>query len=205
MIKNIVFDMGQVLIHWTPKQFVSLLKLSEEDTQLVERELFRNVEWVKLDRGTIAEEDAVSSVCQRLPEHLHDGVRQLVTGWWKWPLAPMEGMAELIRELRSLGYGIYLLSNASSRLHEYFHRIPGSECFDGMVVSGDLKLLKPQKEIYHALYTQLDLAPEQCLFVDDMPANVEGAMLTGMNGFVFYGDTARLRRELRTMGIMVSE
>lgn len=203
MIRNIVFDMGQVLIHWTAPQMTALLELPEADAHLVERELFRSVEWVRLDRGTISEEDAIVSVCQRLPEHLHEGVGRLVTGWWKWPLVPMEGMAELIGELKSKGYGIYLLSNASGRLHEYFHRIPGAEYFDGKVVSADLRLLKPQKEIYCALYTQFGLNPEECVFIDDQPANVDGAMLTGMNGLVFYGDVARLRRELCAMGIPV--
>ena len=205
MIKNIVFDMGQVLIHWSPRQFTSLLELSEQDAQMVERELFRSVEWVRLDRGTIEEENAIHSVCKRLPEHLHDSVRRLITGWWEWPLQPMGGMAELVRELKDLGYGIYLLSNASGALHGYFHRIPGAEYFDGKVVSADLKLLKPQAEIYQALYARFGLNPEECVFIDDVPANIDGAMMTGMQGLVFYGDVVRLRRELRAMGIMVSE
>ena len=201
MIRNIIFDMGQVLIHWTPAQMTALLNLPEADARLVERELFRGVEWVRLDRGTITEECAAASVCQRLPEHLHEGVRQLIAGWWKWPLVPVDGMAELIAELKSKGYGIYLLSNASGRLHEYFHRIPGAEYFDGKVVSADLRLLKPQKEIYDALYAQFHLNPEECVFIDDQPANVDGAMLTGMNGLVFHGDVIRLRRELCALGI----
>ena len=204
MIRNIIFDMGQVLIHWTPAQMTALLELPEEDARLVERELFRNVEWVRLDRGTVTEDQAADSVCRRLPQHLHDGVRRLTAGWWKWPLIPMEGMAELVAELKAMGYGIYLLSNASIRLHEYFHRIPGAQYFDGKVVSADHKLLKPQAEIYRTLYAKYDLNPEECVFIDDAPANAEGAMLTGMQAIVFHGDTARLRQELRAMGIMVS-
>ena len=205
MIKNIVFDMGQVLIRWTPQLMTSYLDLPDEDAAMVEKELFRNVEWVQLDRGVISEEDAVCSVCKRLPEHLHEGVGRLVTGWWKWPLIPVDGMAELVRELKSMGYGIYLLSNASSHLHEYFHRIPGSECFEGKVVSADLKLLKPQAEIFHTLYQKFDLNPAECVFIDDAPANAEGAIMTGMQSIVFHGDVSRLRQELRALEIMVSE
>ena len=205
MIKNIVFDMGQVLIHWAPQHFTDLLELSREDASLVQRELFRSVEWVQLDRGTISEENAIASVCRRLPEHLHSSVEQVVTGWWKWPLVPVEGMGALIRELKDMGYGIYLLSNASSRLHEYFHRIPGAECFEGKVVSADWKLLKPQAEIYQTLYSNFRLDPAECVFIDDVPANIDGAMMTGMKGLVFYGDVVRLRRELRSLGIEVSE
>ena len=205
MIKNIVFDMGQVLIHWSPQLMTSFLNLPKEDAQLIERELFRNVEWVQLDHGIITEDQAIKSVCRRLPEHLHEGVRQLVSGWWNWPLVPVEGMAELVKELKSLGFGIYLLSNASLRLHEYFHRVPCSECFDGKLVSADLKLLKPQAEIYQALYSRFNLNPAESLFIDDSPANAAGAIRTGMQSLVFLGDIPRLRRELRAMGIMVSE
>ena len=205
MIKNIVFDMGQVLIRWTPQLMASYLELPDGDAAMVEKELFRNVEWVQLDHGVISEEDAIASVCKRLPEHLHEGVERLVTGWWKWPLVPVDGMAELVRELKSMGYGIYLLSNASSHLHEYFHRIPGSECFEGKVVSADLKLLKPQAEIFHTLYQKFDLNPAECMFIDDAPANAEGAIMTGMQSIVFHGDVSRLRQELRAMEIMVSE
>lgn len=204
MIRNIIFDMGQVLIRWTPTQIASLLELPAKDVQMVERELLRSVEWILLDRGTITEADAVESVCARLPEHLHDGVRQLVTGWWNWPLVPVDGMAQLVRELKSMGYGIYLLSNASSRLHEFFNRIPGAECFDGKLVSADHGLLKPQSEIYWTLYAQFALNPAECVFVDDLPSNVDGAMLTGMTGLVFHGDVSRLRRELRALGVGVS-
>ena len=204
MIKNVVFDMGQVLIRWTPEHIVSHLELEERDARMIICELFRSVEWVRLDRGTISEEDAITSVCARLPHHLHESVYEIVTGWWKWPLVPVNGVAQLIEELKLSGYNIYLLSNASSRLHEYFDRIPGSQYFDGTIVSADLKILKPQQDIYHALYEKFGLLPEECVFVDDIPANIDGAMLTGMAGVVFHGDVTRLRQELRCLGITVS-
>lgn len=201
MIQNLVFDMGQVLIRWQPELLIAHMALPEADKQTVLREVFRNVEWVRLDRGTIREEDALESICRRLPERLHPAARQLVLGWWQRPLIPVPGMAELIRELKEAGYGIYLLSNASLRLRDYFSRIPGSEYFDGLLVSAEWKLLKPQHEIYEAFCRAFSLAPESCFFVDDLPANVEGAMVTGMRGAVFHGDVPRLRRELQAAGI----
>ena len=201
MIQNLVFDMGQVLIRWQPELLIAHMALPEADRQMVLREVFRNVEWVRLDRGTIREEDALESICRRLPERLHPAARQLVLGWWQRPLIPVPGMAELIRELKEAGYGIYLLSNASLRLREYFPEIPGYEYFDGLLVSAEWKLLKPQHEIYEAFCRTFSLAPESCFFVDDLPANVEGAMVAGMQGAVFHGDVPRLRRELQTAGI----
>lgn len=201
MIKNVIFDMGQVLIHWTPELYLSAYDLSQEDRELLRQELFRSVEWVALDHGTISEEDALDAICCRVPRKLHGVVEELVTGWWRQPMHPMEGMAELIARLKAKGYGIYLLSNAGLPLRRYFRWIPGSEYFDGIMVSSEEKLLKPQHEIFRALFQRFDLKPEECFFVDDSPANVEGAACCGMTGTVFRGDVNRLQRDMMNAGM----
>lgn len=201
MIRNIVFDMGQVLIHWRPQPLIKPFGLQEEEEQLLLRELFQSVEWVQMDHGTISFEQAIAQVSSRLPESLRMPVEQIIQGWWERPLVPMENMAELVSDLKKEGYGVYLLSNASLPLREYFHRIPGSEFFDGIMVSAEEKLLKPQHEIYQRLYEKFALNPAECVFIDDAPANVEGAVCTGMAGIIFRGDADRLRRELRAMGV----
>lgn len=201
MIRNIIFDMGQVLIRWDPEKMLEEYALAPEDMQLLNTELFKGVEWIQQDRGILGEQEVAGRVCARLPERLHDPVRTLVYGWHRRHLTPMPDMAELVRELKAAGYGIYLLSNASTALREYFPRIPGSECFEKLMVSAEEKLLKPQHEIYERLYASFGLNPAECWFIDDSPANVEGAILTGMNGTIFRGDVARLRRELKQAGI----
>ena len=205
MIRNIVFDMGGVLIAWSPELLLSRLSLSEEDAALLLREVFWETEWVMLDRGSLHEPEAFERVARRLPGRLHAAARHCIFDWWKDPFVPTEGMAALIAELKALGCGVYLLSNATSRLHEYFPRIPGSEHFDGKLVSADRLLLKPQREIYEKLYESFSLRPEECFFVDDNPMNVEAAGRTGMRGAVFFNDIARLRRALREAGVPVSE
>lgn len=204
MIRNLIFDMGGVLIAWNPYRIAARLGLWENDMQLLRREVFSSVEWVCLDRGTLSEEEALQRFRARIPEQLHGAAERCVY-WWKEELWPVEGMAELIGELDGLGYGIYLLSNATSALHAYFPRIPGSEHFRGMLVSADWKLLKPQREIYEKLFSEFSLNPAESLFIDDSPSNVEGGIRCGMDGLVFYQDTARLRRELRSRGIPVRE
>ena len=204
MIKNIVFDMGGVLIEWNPARIITRLELPEEDGQLLRREVFSAVEWVMLDRGSLTEDEAMARMNARLPQRLHAAVERCVY-WWKEELWPVAGMAELIAELKGLGYGIYLLSNATSALHEYFSRIPGSEHFKGMLVSADWKLLKPQREIYEKLFFELGLERSECLFVDDYAPNIEGAHMAGMDGLVFYKDMALLRRRMREKGVPVEE
>lgn len=200
MIRNIVFDMGNVLIHWQPALFLERENIPEEDRPLLLREVFGSVEWVQLDRGSVSPEEGIASMCRRLPSRLHGLARELTLGWWKRNLLPVEGMAELIRELKGLHYGIYLLSNAKIDLPLYFDRIPGSECFDGRIVSADWKMLKPQPEIYETLLREFGLKAEECFFIDDLSTNVEGAWRAGLNGAVFFGDLPRLRRELNAAG-----
>lgn len=203
MIKNIVFDMGQVLIHWEPKALCARMGLNMADSALLEKELFVSPYWVMLDRGTISEDEVIAAVSRKLPEKFAPAIDQLVHGWWKRPLTPMEGMADLIKELKENGYGIYLLSNANLKLREYFSRIPGAKYFDGLLVSAEEKLLKPEQEIYQCLYNRFSLNPEECFFVDDNPANVEAAMRSGMQSVVFYADAERLRRDMDEAGIRV--
>lgn len=202
MIRNVIFDMGQVLIRWAPRTILETFALTEEEKNLLVRELFGDVEWVQLDHGTISFDEAVERVCRRLPEKLHYPVEQSVKNWWNRRLIPVEGMADVVRQVKEAGCGIYLLSNAGITLREYFPRIPGSEYFDGLMISAEEKLLKPQHEIYYRLYDRFGLKPEECLFIDDSPANIEGAACTGMDGIVFRGDASRLLERLKQRNIL---
>ena len=127
MIKNIVFDMGGVLIVWDPVKMLRQLHLSREDEALLNRELLQNPIWTEADAGLHTEEQLAQTACDHLPERLHQSVWALVQ-WYKWFLTPMPGMADLVRELKENGYRIYLLSNAETNLRGYFPMIPGSEC-----------------------------------------------------------------------------
>lgn len=202
MIQNIVFDMGNVLIHWSPECFMERMGIPEADRQLLLEEVFGSAEWIQMDRGTLSFEDGIAAMCRRLPERLHGVTRELNLHWWKDHLLPVEGMADLVRELKKMGYGIYLLSNAKLDLPQYFDRIPGSECFDGRVVSADWKLLKPQPELYQVLFREFGLKAEECFFTDDLNINIEAAFLVGMSGAVFRG-VASLRRALIQAGVPV--
>jgi putative hydrolase of the HAD superfamily len=203
MITNIVFDMGNTLIYWDPSYIAGMEKVPAEEADYFIREMFWGKEWTALDHGTIEDEAAIASINKRLPRHLQPAVRNIVTNWWRNPLLPVPGMEELVRELKAEGYGIYLLSNASLHLHDYFHLLPAHECFDGVIVSADWKQVKPSHELYEIFYRKCSVNPAECIFIDDLPLNVDGALITGMDGIIFHNDTARLRRELKEAGVRV--
>lgn len=204
MIKNIVFDMGNVVIRFDPAAFIDRFGVSAEERDMLLREVFRSPEWVMMDRGTLTDEQCADILCPRLPEHLRDIARKLIA-FWDRPILETEGICPLIEELKGLGYGIYLLSNASCRQPDYWQRVPASRFFDGTLISYSVKLVKPMPEIYEKFFETFSLRREECFFIDDSPANVEAALYVGMPATVFHNDTARLRRELRAAGVMVRE
>lgn len=204
MIKNILFDMGQVLIRFDQKFFIQRLGIEDADMELLLREVYRSVEWVQMDRGSLREEEAFERIRARLPERLHDAAWKLVIMWDR-PILEIDGMYELVEELKELGYRVYLLSNASVRQHEYWPRIPASKFFDGKLISADVHVIKPQPEIYRLCLEKFNLKAEECFFIDDAPANIEGALQCGIPGAVFHGDAALLRHQLRAAGVPVKE
>ena len=204
MIKHILFDMGQVLIRFDRDYFMARLGVPSEDRPLLMREVFLSVEWVQMDRGTVCEPEALRRICNRIPERLHGAADKLVSMWDR-PILPIDGMYELIEELKQKGYGIYLLSNASLRQHDYWPRIPASRFFDGTIISADEKVMKPHPDYYRRAMEKFSLVPEECFFIDDVPANIEGALYCGIPGTVFHNDVALLRRQLRAAGVDVTE
>ena len=204
MIRNIVFDMGQVLLRFEPLLFMERLGVQGEDRELLHREVFKSLEWARMDRGSLTDAEAAEIICRRVPGRLHEAVEKLVS-FWDRPILEIEGSFALVEELKALGYKIFLLSNASLRQHDYWPRVPASRFFDGTLISADVKLVKPQPEIYRLLFERFSLKPEECFFIDDAIGNVEGAFYCGMPGAVFHGDYREIRQKLREAGVPVKE
>ena len=201
-IKDVVFDMGQVLIRFDREAIIGRLGLGPEDEKTLMREVFLSKEWELMDWGDITDEQAAESICARLPARLHEPVRRIVLHWDE-PIEPMPGMAELVAELKEAGYGVYLLSTASHRQPKYWPRVPGAELFDGGVVSAGIGYVKPERQMYETLLERYGLKAEECFFVDDTPLNVVGAMRCGMDGAIFHGEVAELRLHMRESGIKI--
>lgn len=202
MIKNIVFDMGNVLICYDARKYTQKYVEDYENAKLLYREIFCSTEWVKMDRGVMTGEEAIASIQKRVPQSLHSMVKQLILEWHT-EIPPFKEMEELVRELKEKGYCIYLLSNTSSRFHEFRVNISALKYFDGEFISADCGLLKPDLEIFQAFYRQYGLNPRECFFIDDMAANIEAAEITGMKGYVYYMDMDMLKQAMRNAGICI--
>lgn len=204
MIKNVVFDMGGVLIRFDAEHYTTRFVPDPADYELMRRELFRSIEWVWMDRGTITDDEVVAAVCARLPERLHQAVRDILDNWHQ-DIPPLDGVYDLVKELKGKGYRIYLLSNTCTRYHEFRKNIPALEFFDGEFVSCDFHFVKPEPGIYLRFLEYFHLRPEECVFIDDDPRNIEGAVRCGMGGVIYHGDPAHLRLRLRELGVDADE
>lgn len=199
MIKNIVFDMGKVLLDYDPVLVCRQFTDRQEEINMIEKELFGAEEWTLLDRGAISEEEALERVSKRLPDdHMRELAGFSLKHWHEYNISPMEGMEELVRELKEKGFHIYLCSNASLRFWAFEQRIPGIGYFDGLLVSAEEKCLKPEREIYERLFEKFQILPEESFFIDDIQANIDGAAQCGMAGHCFADrDVKKLREKLR--------
>ncbi|MCD8082029.1 MAG: HAD family phosphatase [Clostridiales bacterium] len=198
MIKNMVFDMGNVLIRYDAARVCDVFVRDEAAKERIRTAIFLSPEWVYLDMGVMEEEEALEKMVSRLSsEREKEDARQCFYHWHEYNMWPVEEMGDLVKELKERGYQIYLCSNASLRLWKCYKTvIPGIEWFDGIMFSASEKCIKPQKEIYERLFERFRLKPEECFFIDDLRLNIDGAAACGMKGYCFDGDLKRLRETL---------
>ena len=194
-IRNIVLDMGGVLMDWNPEKISHALCDDPDDAALLAHTVFDSREWGWADAGAICEETVAWTAKLKLPERLHDLADVFALHWFD-VFEPLPAMGELVRELKSRGFGVYLLSNASPSFQTYRVRIPAIEEFDGVLVSCFEHVVKPEAAIYLLLCERYGLVPAECLFVDDMQRNVVGAERAGMQGYLYDGDVEALRRHI---------
>lgn len=201
MIKNIIFDMGGVLIDYNPEKTLYGM-FDKETADILLKEIYRNPLWSDKDRGIIAPAEIMQLVKNSIPEEVFEKTCEMVDNFYPY-MPPFENMCGFVETLKAKGYGIYLLSNASSDFHERRSGIPALSYFDGVIISADHKLLKPEKEIYEKLYETFSLKPEECFFIDDVQANIDGAKATGMDGHCYcHGNLDILIRDMQERNII---
>ena len=187
MIKNIVLDMGNVLLDYNPEFVLSQFCTSDEEKEIIYKELFRGPEWALGDKGEIKDKDRFDLVKGRVPEKYHEALRNCADHW-DICMTPLQGAREFCEYIKNSGYGIYVLSNASDLFYTYFPKFLPLDFFNGVFVSSDYLMLKPDVKIYETFLNKYGLDPEECLFIDDREDNINGAKKARLNTFRFLGD-----------------
>lgn len=187
MIKNIVLDMGNVLLSFDPYLILNQVCETDEEKQLIFSNLFESEEWIMGDRGEITNEERYDLVRKRIPESMHEKLKECVLHWDIF-MEPIAGAKEFIRQCKGEEMKVYVLSNACNKFFEYFPKHYDLDSFDGIIVSSKVRLIKPDVRIYELLCNTYGLKPQECLFVDDRLENVEAARKIGIHAVVFEGD-----------------
>ena len=195
MIQNIVFDFGQVLIQFVPYDIASAYVENETDRRLLEQVVFDRKYWDRQDAGKITNDEMIASVCADLPAHLHKVAADIVHTWI-YHIPPIPGMEDLLVELKGAGKRLYLLSNIGKTFIEKKDEFPILSHFDGCVFSADVGYIKPSKEIFEHLCKTYALNPSECVFIDDLAANVAAAKSYGIEALQFFGDPEELKSRL---------
>ena len=203
--KNILFDMGNVLVTYNPEWVIRRYTEDEELIREVKNIVFHSQEWFLLDAGLIEEEKAERNWMERLSS---DKARELAhlsfQNWHLYNMKTIPGTAEIIRAVKENGKEIYLLSNASLRLLSIYKEvIPAVECFSGIFYSAAHKCVKPQDIIYERFLKEYSLKPSDCFFIDDLEENISAAKAVGISGAVMKSRTAKETAEILGLNIGV--
>ena len=188
MIKNIIFDIGNVLASFRPKAVLEEMGLEEAEVNAILSETVRGPYWRELDRGVMEEADVIAAMRECVPHpYLADFDHFFAEETGKivqsFPYA-----ADWLKDLKERGYRVYLLSNYPARLFEiHSQHFTFLRYTDGKIVSGYVKCIKPDERIYRCLLETYSLNPQECVFLDDLAENVEGAERLGIHGIWFRG------------------
>lgn len=186
MIKNIIFDVGAVLVDFRYHNYMLDLGFDDETIKVIEEKLIgNNGLWGQLDLGVEPEEVTVERMLSEVPGY-EDKVRYFFKGIIDI-VHTFDYTVPWLTDLRERGYKIYLLSNYPKNwwtLHDR-ERFGFTHLTDGRIVSGFVNLTKPDDAIYRCLLDTYDLDPSECLFFDDRKENIEAAIRNGINGHVF--------------------
>ena len=193
MIKNIVFDIGDVLLEFDVRRY--LLSMFDEDIAArIANAVFLSGHWHEIDRAVLSEDELLDLFYREDPEikaeirEAYDRIGECV-GRKSWPVPMIDG-------LREKGYRVYYLSNMSEHvLDKGRHAFDFVSHMDGGIFSCHVKTIKPAPDIYHMLFEKYGLVPEECLFIDDQPANVSTARKLGMKA-IRYESYGQLEADL---------
>ncbi len=186
MLRNIIFDLGNVLISFVPSEFLKKKNYPQNIRNTILNDIFRSDEWKMLDNGDITTREAIDSIT--LKSTLKREEIALIFSLRTEVMFPLDNNVRLLPALKKRGFRLYYLSNfpldsfEEIRNDYFFFRH-----FDGGIISSEVKLSKPDLRIFKLFLDKYSLLPEECLYIDDLEENVDSARLAGMKALTTFG------------------
>lgn len=179
MIKNIIFDLGNVILKGKPSAILDNIEINDNEREIIKNTFFNN--WKDLVLGNITIKEHFEN--SNIPIEISEELKEILINHYKYREFNLE-ILRLMKILKYNNYNIYILSNNNKETYEYLLKLPEFKYVDGWVVSCDYKTSKPDKKIYEILFEKYNIKPEESFFIDDKKTNIEIGNELGMKGHV---------------------
>ena len=180
MIKNLVFDLGNVLIEWNSEKILTYFEPENERSQALKQAIFESGIWHKTDKGELSLKEACEEVLAQLDASYHSAIKNTFYHWYE-VVQVYSGLQEKIRIWANQGYRIYILSTTCEIFYhiEKAGLLPIYPLLSGYILSSEVGVVKPESEIYQKLLKKYRIEPTESVFIDDIQANLDTAAELG--------------------------
>jgi FMN phosphatase YigB (HAD superfamily) len=197
VVRNVIFDLGGVVLEWNPDQILSRFQKDPDLRILLRQALFGHADWHQFDRGGLSEREVIDRMEARIGRPrgeliaIVDAVRE--------SLVEKPDTLELIRELQRRAVPLYCLSNMPASIYAHLRiRHDFWDVFRGIVISGEVRMVKPEPQVFAHLLERYDLRAAESIFIDDLAVNIQAARDVGLHTILFR-DAAQCRHELAAL------
>ena len=195
-IRNVIMDLGGVMLEWNPDHLLTPIQPEPGLRAQLRSEIFSH-DWHLFDRGRLTEEELIQRL-QIVTGQTRDQVCRIMQAV-RGALLEKSETVKLVRALQQHGYALYCLSNMPVPMYEHLRRQHTFwDVFRGVVISGEIQMMKPEPEIYRHLLERFGLQARESVFVDDMQVNVDAAMAVGLHAIRFQ-NAAQCQQELEEL------
>lgn len=198
--KNVIFDLGGVLIYFNPRELIEKIFVDSEEKPYQLIQAVYTQPWLDMDRGKLTRPEVVKALAAT-----YDPAQMcLFMDAVPLYLNPLADGLRILQDVKNRGYKVFVLSNLPDYAHDaILHHAGFFDPFDGAIFSYQVGFAKPDPEIYQALLTKYNLMADECLFIDDLVKNIDAGKALGIDGIVC-DDHSRVRGELVNRGILVA-
>lgn len=183
MIRNIIFDLGKVIINYNQKQIINSFTQKEDEIKYIYDEIFHAPEWDLMDLGNMTNEEAIEVINKRNECKYEKLTKEFLHEWYKKQTINRD-IVEIAKKLKKNGYKLFVLSNMANLTYEYFKNDEFFSLCSGIIISAHEHVKKPDEKVYKLLLDRYHLTAEECLFIDDDPSeeNYKTANKMGIKG-----------------------
>lgn len=183
MIRNIIFDLGNVIINYNQEQIINNFTKKEEEIKYIYDEIFHAPEWELMDLGNITNDEAIEVINKRNEFKYQKLTDNFLHEWYKEQEINRD-IVEIAKKLKRNGYKLFVLSNMANLTYEYFKKDEFFSLCTGIIISAHEHLIKPDEKVFRLLLDRYKLNAEECLFIDDDPSeqNYKTANKIGIQG-----------------------